>query len=136
MQKIKYRLLAGTLFLIAGCGLNSLKENKTDMPVETKTTNFKLTGKWQIEAAGTEKTYALPQYLVFSAKNIYSIEGEEGPMHPVLDGGWYEYDSLKKELKINTSNDAIKNFRLSGKGSSFSMYEDDKLIAKYKRVDK
>jgi hypothetical protein len=137
IKPIKYRfILAGTLYLFTGCNENSSTDKKENMPVETNTKKFNLSGKWQIESVGAENTYTLPQFIIFNENNIYSIEGNESSLHPVLDGGYFEYDSLKKELRINTSNDAIKNFRLSGKHDSFSIYENDKLIAKYKREDR
>jgi hypothetical protein len=116
------------------CNLSSNEKDIT-MPVHSTTQNFSLSGKWKIASTGADTNYPLPEFLIFNEKNNYSIEGKEGQFHPLLDGGYYEYDSLKKELRINTANDAMKQFKVKEKNNSFAIYENDQLVAEYKKAN-
>jgi hypothetical protein len=130
----KCRLVAGAFFLFAGCNISS-KENEKDMATKTKIEKFSLPGKWKLSSAAGENRYPLPGFLIFKENDIYSIEGKEGFFHPILDGGSYHYDTASKELRINTSNDAIKKFTLKEKKDAFIIYENGQLIAEYRKPD-
>ena len=103
------------------------------MPIKTSTAKFSLPGKWKLNSVAGDNQYPLPGFIIFKENDLYSIEGKEGVFHPILDGGSYHYDTATKELRINTSNDAIKKFTLKEKGDAFSMYENDQLIAEYRK---
>lgn len=128
----KYRLVAGTFLLFVACNTPS-KENINDMTIKTTAIKFSLQGKWKLNPATAGNKYPLPEFIIFKEKNIYTVEGKEGQFHPLLDGGSYEYDTTKKELRINTSNDAVKKFILKEKKDEFLMYENEQMIAGYKR---
>jgi hypothetical protein len=128
----KYRLLAGTFLLLLACNVSSNK-NDSDMTTETGQAKFSLQGKWKLNTTGTSNIYPLPEFIIFKEKDIYSIEGKEGKFHSILDGGWYQYDSTIKELRINTANDAIKKFSIKERKNAFLLYENDKLIAEYRK---
>lgn len=134
IRKTKYRLLAGTLFIFFSC-TNVSSDNKNDMTTKTDTAKFILPGKWKLKSVTDENKYPLPEFIIFRSDNIYSIEGKETDMHPVLDGGWYNYDNGTKELKINSANDAILKFKLKEKKDVFVIVENEKQIAEYKKAE-
>lgn len=132
LQQIKYWLIAGTLFLFCSCNFAQDKKDKS-MPIESQMQGFSLKGKWKIKLTSADNKYPLPEIIIFGDKNLYSIEGKEGKLHPILDGGYYEYNGARKMLRINSANDAIKEFTVEEKKEAFALYENDRLIAEYKK---
>lgn len=94
---------------------------------------FSLLGAWKIKSTAKDNQYTLPEIINFSTASSYSISGKEDKFHPILDGGWYEYDSSAHELKINTANDAIKKYKLTEKKDAFTLIENNKMVAEYIR---
>ncbi len=92
---------------------------------------FSLLGTWKLKSTAKDINYAFPETIIFSSAHSYSVSGKEDRFHPILDGGWYEYNATSKELKINTANDAIKKYSLKGKKDGFSLVENDKMMAEY-----
>lgn len=90
-------------------------------------------GKWKLINAAVNDMYTFPEYIIFNDNNTYSIAGKEGERHPILDGGWYNYDSNKHELRINTSNDAKKTFNIKKTNGHMELWENNKEVASYKK---
>jgi hypothetical protein len=105
------------------------------METKTNEAKFSLPGKWKLNITGPGNNYTLPEIIIFKEKDLYSVEGKEGQFHPILDGGWYKYDSTTKQLQLNTANDAKKTFTVKEKKSAFLLYENDKLVAEYRKGD-
>jgi hypothetical protein len=126
----KYRLLAGTFLLFLSCS-NFSNEKENSMSTKDISVKFSLLGSWKIKSTAKSNQYALPEIIIFSTSNSYSISGKEGQFHPILDGGWYEYDSTLHVLKINTANDAIKKFNVNEKKDGFLLIENEKMVAEY-----
>ncbi|MEO5684600.1 MAG: hypothetical protein ABIQ88_18305 [Chitinophagaceae bacterium] len=101
------------------------------MDTKKSTQRFSLLGAWKLTTADKSLSYAFPEIIEFKEKNTYSVAGKEGAYHPILDGGWYEYNTSRKELAINTANDAIKKYALREKGDSLTLLENDKVLAAY-----
>ena len=94
-----------------------------------------LAGKWKLAAYSVNTGYAFPEMIVFKEKNVYGIEGKEPDKHPILDGGWYEYDAEAQQLKINTANDAITTFAVDWYDNAFVLTSDDLGAVNYRRVE-
>lgn len=125
-------LLVQPLLLFLSCNILP-NENENGMSTKDIPVKFSLLGTWKIKSAAKDNNYALPEIIVFSGSNSYSISGKEEQFHPILDGGWYEYDSVSHVLKINTANDAIKKFNVKEKKDGFSLIENEKIVGDYTR---
>jgi hypothetical protein len=124
-------LIQPFLFFVSCNNFSNEKENAMstkDIPVK-----FSLLGSWKIKSTAKDNQYTLPEIINFSTASSYSISGKEDKFHPMLDGGWYEYDSSSHELKINTANDAIKKYKLTEKKDAFTLIENNKMVAEYIR---
>jgi hypothetical protein len=92
---------------------------------------FSLLGTWKLKLSAKDINYSFPETIAFSSAHNYSVSGKEDRFHPILDGGWYEYNANSKELKINTANDAIKKYSIKEKKDGFSLLENNKMMAEY-----
>jgi hypothetical protein len=101
------------------------------MTTKTNPAKFSLTGKWKLNTTAESNVYTLPEFIIFKENDLYSIEGKEGQFHPILDGGSYHYDSTKRQLQMNTANDALKKFSIKERKNAFLLFENDKLLAEY-----
>ena len=101
------------------------------MPVKKAAPPFTLLGTWKIKSTDRGLSYAFPEIIEFKEKNSYAVAGKEGAYHPILDGGWYNYNSGSKELTISTANDAKKNYALREEGDTLQLLENGKLLVEY-----
>lgn len=125
-------LLIQPLLFFLSCNILP-NENEKSMSTKDIPVKFSLLGTWKIKSTARDNNYELPEIITFSASNSYSVSGNEEQFHPILDGGWYEYDSTSHVLKINTANDAIKKFNVNEKKEGFALIENEKIVGEYTR---
>jgi hypothetical protein len=103
------------------------------MQTEKQLTQNNIEGTWKLAWSLATLNYALPEYLIFKSKNVYTIKGKETGTHPLLDGGYYAIDNSAESLRINTANDAIKTYRYNVQNNLFTLMEEDKKIAVFSK---